>query len=77
MAGFDKFILMEKLIAAGWQEAPATVECDSLSHYCLVPPESLWVNRPASFYVYDAKALQNLLAPATEGENVVTDEPEN
>ena len=52
---------MQKLIALGWQEAPPDVECDSLSHACLIPPETLWQNKPAAFYVYDARDLQNLL----------------
>jgi hypothetical protein len=69
MAGFDRAVLMEKLIALGWKEAPANVDCDSLSHACLVPPDSLWQNKPKAFYVYDARDLQDLL-----GESVPEDD---
>jgi hypothetical protein len=67
MSGFDRAILMEKLIAMGWTQAPPG-SCDSASNSCLVPPESLWEKKKKAFYVYDAEALQNLL-----GESV----PEN
>ncbi len=69
MSGFDRAILMEKLIVLGWQEAPANIDCDSLSHSCLVPPEELWRKKPKAFYVYQARDLQNIL-----GEEVQEDE---
>lgn len=61
MGALDKYSLMEKLIEAGWTHAPGT--CDSKAGYCLVPPDSLWQNKPLSFYVYYARDLQELLDP--------------
>ena len=66
MSAHDKVTIMEKLIALGWKEAPPEADCGSRAHYCLVPPDSLWLNKPKSFYVYDAEELQNLLAPEQE-----------
>lgn len=62
MSGADRYWLEQELIAAGWTDAPADVDCDSKAHACLVPPQSLWDNRPQAFYVYDARDLQNMLA---------------
>jgi len=60
MSGFDRMILGEKLEKLGWTRAPE-LDCGSLSGACYIPPESLWQNRPAQFYVYDARDLQNML----------------
>ena len=61
MAGFDKYLLMQKLISEGWERASKENQCDSLGNYCLIPPDSLWEKKPKSFYVYDAETLQEIL----------------
>jgi hypothetical protein len=68
MSGVDRLVLMEKLKQLGWIEAPPNIDCGSLSHCCLVPPESLWLNKPKSFYVYDAIDLQNILGKMVHDE---------
>lgn len=55
MSGIDKALLMEKLKALGWKETDE-------DGWNLSPPESLWINKPKSFYVYDAELLQELLS---------------
>lgn len=53
MAGFDKYVLMEKLKKLGWKEGGDGYEME--------PPPELFEKRPRLFHVYDAKDLQNLL----------------
>lgn len=52
MSGFDKSIRCRALKENGWVEVK-----DNL----LIPPDSLWKNKPKSFYVYDALELHKLL----------------
>jgi len=54
MAGFDKYILGEKLEKLGWR-------WESLRSNTMIPPENLWNKRPKVFHVYDARDLQDLL----------------
>lgn len=61
MAGIDKANAIANLVACGWREVPDRPG----EPYRLVPPDSLWAARPADFYVYDAEALQELLAPGS------------
>lgn len=61
MSGCDKSSLMQDLIDLGWKEVPSSDDCQSRSGFCLVPPDSLWNNKPRAFYVYDARDLQNIL----------------
>ena len=69
MSGFDKLNLMRELINKGWRQAIPQNDCESFGGYCLVPPESLWKNKPSSFYVYDAENLQDLLEPKGEDDD--------
>ena len=59
MAGFDKFVLMKKLVALGWEETdwPGCV---------LKPPESLWKDSVHSYDVYDARTLQMILGDSQQ-----------
>jgi len=54
MSGFDKAKLCCLLEKLGWIEDP-----DRENHY--IPPESLWIDKQKSFYVYDAVEIQDLL----------------
>ncbi len=58
MAGFDKWLIMEKLKRLGWTEAEPD---DPERPYQMIPPASLFANRPKTFHVYEAEDLQNLL----------------
>jgi hypothetical protein len=58
MAGFDKYILMEKLKAKGWEEI------EGAGSYMMKPPRSLFDKYDMIFHVYDAESLQNLLGEA-------------
>lgn len=71
MSGYDKYRMEEALIKLGWCRA-SQVEVDSergeefhgvTPHYMMVPPDSLWKNRPKFFHVWEAEELQNILAP--------------
>lgn len=67
MAGFDKWVMTERLKGLGWAEVESD---DPALRYHMVPPESLFTNRPKSFYVYDAKDLQDMLGELTDPEAV-------
>lgn len=72
MAAYDKLLILDKLLKLGWSES--TVPGKS---WQVVPPDSLWKERPASFHVYDAQTLVNLLVvnecPACLGSGVDTE----
>jgi len=57
MSGIDKAILCRELKEKGWTEK---------DNYQLVPPEKLWKNKPTSFYLYDARLLQEVLGEPYE-----------
>lgn len=66
MAAWDKLELMDQLLALGWREATDEEKASTglgNSQYVLVPPESLWLNKPRAFHVYDAQEIQDLLSP--------------
>lgn len=65
MSGVDKSVLMRKLVELGWKKVSSNEECESVAGYCLVPPDSLWKNKPSAFYVYEARDLQELLNTST------------
>lgn len=52
MGGFDKAVRCRALMEHGWIE---------IEDNMLVPPDSLWQEKPISFYVYDAIELQGYL----------------
>lgn len=60
MAFMDKLILAEKLEELGW-----TLDRET-EGYFLIPPDSLFENKPNIFYVYSAVQLQNLLGVEIE-----------
>jgi hypothetical protein len=71
MSSFDKAIEQDALIALGWREAtpaelPADVRAGSGNVWQMVPPDSLFRDRPRSFNLDDALALQNLLGETVE-----------
>jgi len=57
MSGVDKHTLIKRLVALGWTE-------DKDGY--MVPPDSLWQNRPAGFHVHYARDIQNLLEPYSD-----------
>lgn len=52
MGGLDKYLRCDALVEHGWVE---------VEYNRLVPPDSLWKNKPESFHVYDALELQACL----------------
>lgn len=70
MAGFDKMMLGRKLEKHGW------IEDTNNTHgiYSYIPPESLFKQRPKSFYVYDAEELQGLLGKSMKTSEELFDE---
>ena len=48
-----KDVLIDALITRGWEEG------ESEQH--LIPPESLWRDKPKEFYLYDAVDLEEIL----------------
>jgi hypothetical protein len=54
MAVMDKISLTNKLIKLGW-----TIE--SSLNWKMIPPDSLWENKPKSFDIYDAIDIEGLL----------------
>jgi len=46
--------LIDKLVELGWK-----IDIDD--PIALIPPDSLWNNKPKSFWIYDAKDLQEIL----------------
>jgi hypothetical protein len=56
MAALDKFLLAERLERLGWKNV-------SEHGYRMVPPDSLWVQRPATFDLEAAQHVQSLLEP--------------
>lgn len=59
MSGVDRGRIGGELEALGWQE-------DEEGNY--IPPQSLWDNKPTSFYVYEAADLQELLGKSIDEE---------
>lgn len=53
MSGFDKTVLEERLISAGWRNIAKKGERPKM-----VPPESIWQNKPEYFRLWDARDLQ-------------------
>jgi hypothetical protein len=62
VAGYDRWVLGERLKERGWTEH--SVEDDGWCWYA--PPASLWEERPVKFDVYAARDLQDLLGEPTE-----------
>ena len=60
MSGIDRANAVKELISVGWVEIEGR---EGRGSDYLVPPDSLWRDRPKSFYVYDGAALQELLSP--------------
>ena len=65
MAGFDKYLLGEKLKAAGWEEVSGE-QIDTETAF--IPPDSLWAGKPPVFSVYEARDLQCLLGKPMDEE---------
>ena len=67
MAAFDKLNKFDALLALGWRAATdAEKSAAGLTgnEWALVPPATLWEDRPTCFHVYDAEDLQDLLCPS-------------
>ena len=62
MAGFDKFVLMEQLIAAGWKEVePEKMDPDLGPYQLRATPEMVSGAHHKIFHVYDARKLMDLI----------------
>jgi hypothetical protein len=54
MAATDKIRLTNRLQELGWTIALGP-------HWRMIPPDSLWENKPESFDIYDARDIEGLL----------------